>query len=171
MKVKVTKEIEQKDVLDEVEQEDLFFQLLNGNTVSEEIETSRGKFTVKFPKQKDLMFVDRRIAAMRGGLPASSFDDVANFTMQKIAYLDVVVSDGEPWFNKLKEKNASWSWGEMPDVDFVEEVYVKAYSFRLKVQNQLKRNEEETDTGASVKQDVSAPVDNGLFSGVAKTAE
>lgn len=169
--MKVAKEIENNDIINDIEQEDLFYKLLNGNTVTEEIETSRGTFTVKFPKQKDLMLVDRRIAAMRGGLPASSFDDVANFAMQKIAYLDVVVVDGEVWFNKLKEKNTNWSWGEMPDVDFIDEVYVKAWSFRLKVQEQFKRNEEKADTGSTVGQDVSNTVDNGLFSGVTKSAK
>ena len=164
--MKVTKDIEPADILDDVEQEDLFFKLLNGNTVTEQIETSRGVFTVKFPKQKDLMLVDRRIAAMRGGVPASSFDDTANFTMQKIAYLDVVVVDGDGWFKKIKEKNNSFSWGDMPDVNFVDEVYVKAWSFRLKVQNYFVGNEEEGDTGSTIGQDVSDSVDDGLFSGV-----
>lgn len=100
--MEITEEIKQADVFDDEKQEDIFYALLNGKTVKETIETSRGKFVVKFPKQKDLMFIDRKIAAMRGGLPASSFDDMANFAMQKVAYLDVVIESGENWFNNIK---------------------------------------------------------------------
>ena len=109
--MEITDEIKSgNEVFDDEKQEDIFYSLLNGKTVKETIETSRGKFVVKYPKQKDLMYIDRRIAAMRGGLPASSFDDMANFAMQKVAYLDVVVESGEPWFNNVKEKNKSFSW-------------------------------------------------------------
>ena len=166
--MEITEEIKGKDdVFDDEKQEDIFYSLLNGKTVKETIETSRGKFVVKFPKQKDLMYIDRRIAAMRGGLPASRFDDMANFTMQKIAYLDTVIESGETWFNNIKEKNKNFTWGDMPDTDFIDEVYVKAWSFRLKVQGKLKRDEGTTDKGTSVKEGVSETVDDGLFSGVA----
>lgn len=165
--MEITEEIKQAEVFDDEKQEDIFYALLNGKTVKETIETSRGKFVVKFPKQKDLMFIDRKIAAMRGGLPASSFDDMANFAMQKVAYLDVVIESGENWFNNIKEKNKSFSWGDMPDTDFIDEVYVKAWSFRLKVQSNFRGNEEKTDKGTVVEENVSETVDDGLFSGVA----
>ena len=165
--MEITGEIKQAEVFDDEKQEDIFYALLNGKTVKETIETSRGKFVVKFPKQKDLMFIDRKIAAMRGGLPASSFDDTANFAMQKVAYLDVVIESGENWFNNIKEKNKSFSWGDVPDTDFIDEVYVKAWSFRLKVQSNFRGNEEKTDKGSIVEENVSETVDNGLFSGVA----
>ncbi len=169
--MEITDEIKEADVFDDEKQEDIFYALLNGKTVKETIETSRGKFVVKFPKQKDLMFIDRRIAAMRGGLPASSFDDVANFAMQKVAYLDTVIESGEAWFNNIKEKNKSFSWGDMPDTDFIDEVYVKAWSFRLKVQADFGSHEKKADKGTTVKEDVSETVDNGLFSGVAATVK
>ena len=165
--MEITEEIKQAEVFDDENQEDIFYALLNGKTVKETIETSRGKFVVKFPKQKDLMFIDRKIAAMRGGLPASSFDDMANFAMQKVAYLDVVIESGENWFNNIKEKNKSFSWGDMPDTDFIDEVYVKAWSFRLKVQSNFRGNEEKTDKGTVVEENIQETVDNGLFSGVA----
>lgn len=165
--MEITEEIKQAEVFDDEKQEDVFYALLNGKTVKETIETSRGKFVVKFPKQKDLMFIDRKIAAMRGGLPASSFDDMANFSMQKVAYLDVIIESGENWFNNIKEKNKSFSWGDMPDTDFIDEVYVKAWSFRLKVQSNFRGNEEKTDKGTVVEENISETVDNGLFSGVA----
>ena len=165
--MEITEEIKPAEVFDDARQEDIFYSLLNGKTVKETIETSRGKFVVKFPKQKDLMFIDRKIAAMRGGLPASSFDDMANFAMQKVAYLDVVIESGEDWFNNIKEKNKSFSWGDMPDTDFIDEVYVKAWSFRLKVQSNFRGNEKTTDKGTADAEDVQDSVGDGLFSGVA----
>jgi len=169
--MEITDEIKPAETFDDEKQEDIFYSLLNGKTVKETIETSRGKFVVKFPKQKDLMFIDRRIAAMRGGLPASSFDDMANFAMQKVAYLDVVIESGETWFNNIKEKNKSFSWGDMPDTGFIDEVYVKAWSFRLKVQSNFRGNEEATDNRTVVEKDMAETVDNGVFSGVKSTTK
>lgn len=59
----------------------------------------------------------------------------------------------------------------MPDTDFIDEVYVKAWSFRLKVQSNFRGNEEKTDKGTVVEENVSETVDNGLFSGVAATTK
>ena len=39
-----------------------------------------------------------------------NFDEAANFALQKIAYLDVVIESGEAWFNNLK-KNKNFTWG------------------------------------------------------------
>ena len=168
--MELTDEIEQQEVFDEAKQEDIFYSLLNGKTVKETIETSRGKFVVKFPKQKDLLYVDRRVAAMRGGSSAESFDNNATFTMQKIAFLDVVIESGESWFNNLK-KNKNFTWGDMPDVDFIDEVYVKAWSFRLQVQKQFKCNEAKADSGTTDGTDIPSSLDNGLFSDVASSVK
>jgi hypothetical protein len=164
--MEITEEIK-TDVLDEKKQNDIFYTLLTGKTVKETVETSRGKFVVKFPKQKDFIAIDRRIAAMRGGLPAVSFDDVANFTMQKVAYLDVCVESGEDWFNNIRKENPNFSWGDMPDINFIDEVYVKAWTFRNKVQGNFGRNENEAVGADSDAEGVSETVGNGLFSGVA----
>lgn len=168
--MELTDEIEQQEVFDEAKQEDIFYSLLNGKTVKETIETSRGKFVVKFPKQKDLLAVDRRVAYMRGGIPAMNFDEAANFALQKIAYLDVVVESGEAWFNNLK-KNKNFTWGDMPDVNFIDEVYVKAWSFRNQVQTLFTENEANTNRAAAEQADVSETVGDGLFSDVAASAQ
>ena len=168
--MELTDEIEQQEVFDEAKQEDIFYSLLNGKTVKETIETSRGKFVVKFPKQKDLFAVDRRVAYMRGGIPAMNFDEAANFALQKIAYLDVVVESGEAWFNNLK-KNKNFTWGDMPDVNFIDEVYVKAWSFRNQVQTLFTENEANTNRTAAEQADVSETVGDGLFSDVAASAQ
>ena len=90
--MELTEEIKNKDaVFDDKKQEDIFYSLLNGKTVKETIETSRGNFVVKFPKQKDLIAIDRRVAAMRNGIPAANFDNDATFNLYKVAFLDVVV--------------------------------------------------------------------------------
>ena len=103
--MEITEEIKQDETLMEEKRRDIFYTLLNGKTVTEKIETSRGEFVVKFPKQKDIMQVERRAALMRGGIPAESFDRNANFDFQKVAFLDVVVESGPDWFNSAKKKN------------------------------------------------------------------
>lgn len=168
--MELTDEIkQQEEVFDEAKQEDIFYSLLNGKTVKETIETSRGKFVVKFPKQKDLIAIDRRVATMRSGIPAANFDDNANFNLQKVAFLDAVVESGEDWFNNLKKKNENFSWGDMPDIDFINEVYIKAWSFRTKVQDNFRRHEEKTDNGTPDSENIQDSVGDGLFSGVAAT--
>lgn len=168
--MEISDEIKQEEVFDDAKQEDIFYSLLNGKTVKETIETSRRKFVVKFPKQKDLLAIDRRVAYMRGGIPAINFDEAANFALQKIAYLDVVLESGEAWFNNLK-KNKNFTWGDMPDVNFIDEVYVKAWSFRNKVQALFTENAADTDRTAAEQADVSEIVGDGLFSDVAVSAQ
>jgi hypothetical protein len=171
--MKVTEEIKEKEpeAFSKEKEDDVFFTLLNGKTLTEDIETSRGKFVVKFPKQKDLMAIDRRVAAMRGGLPAESFDSAANFNLQKVAFLDIVIESGEKWFNNLKKENDNFTWGDMPDSNFVDEVYIKAWTFRCNVQKQFEQNEDKADNGADDTQNVPADVGNGLFSDVAATVK
>ena len=44
--MEITEEIKQAETFDDEKQEDIFYSLLNGKTVKETIETSRGKFVV-----------------------------------------------------------------------------------------------------------------------------
>lgn len=165
--MEITEEIRQDESLPEEKQRDIFYTLLNGKTVTEKIETSRGEFVVKFPKQKDIMQVERRAALLRGGIPAESFDKNANFAFQKIAFLDVVVESGPDWFNRAKKRSENFTWGDMPDINFIDEVYVKAWTFRNEVQEKFGRNEKEADGGNSDRKDVQNDVGDDLFSGVA----
>ena len=168
--MRISDEIRQEAIGEIDEDRDIFFALISGKTVTEEIETSRGVFTVKFPKQKDLLYIDRRVAAMRAGLPASAFDASSTFSMQKTAFLDAVVESGPDWFNKLRKKSPSFTWEEVPDVDFIDEVYVKAWEFREKVQAKFRQDKAAGDSGAADGAELSPAVDDGLFSGVAATA-
>ena len=165
--MRIADEIKQEDIKGIEEDRDIFFALISGKTVTEEVETSRGTFTVKFPKQKDLLYIDRRVAAMRAGLPASAFDASSTFSMQKTAFLDAVIESGPDWFNKLKKKSPSFTWEEVPDADFIDEVYVKAWEFREKVQGKFRQDKEAGAAGASDGEELSSPVADGLFSGVA----
>ncbi len=168
--MKITEEIKQEEIQEIEEDRDIFFALISGKTVTEEIETSRGNFTVKFPKQKDLLYIDRRVAAMRAGLPASAFDSSANFALQKVAFLDVVVEAGPEWFNKLKKKN-TLIWEEVPDTDFIDEVYVKALSFREKVQAMFGQDKAAPDGGDTNNEELQASLGDGLFEGVTVSAK
>lgn len=165
--MEITEEIKQDETLTEEKRRDIFYTLLNGKTVTEKIETSRGEFVVKFPKQKDIMQVERRAALMRGGIPAESFDRNANFDFQKVAFLDVVVESGPDWFNRAKKKNENFTWGDMPDMNFIDEVYVKAWTFRNEVQEKFGRDEKEADVGNPDGKGVQEDVGDDLFSGVA----
>lgn len=170
--MKLTDEIkEAEETLGSVKEGDLFFAMLNGKTVDEELETGRGKFAVKFPKQRDIMMIDRRVAAMRYGMPASAFDDAANFNIQKIAFLDTVVERGPDWYEAIKKKNRNFSWGDIPDTNFIDEVYVKAWSFRQKVLQELGVYNEKATGGVSDGADVSKVVGDNVFQGVVMSAK
>jgi len=165
-----TEEIKQDktEPLSEEKKDDLFFTMLNGQTVEETVNTSRGNFVIKFPKQGDLITIARLAAFMRSGIPANNFDGSGEYEIQKCATLDVTVASGPSWFNKLK-KQPSFSWRNMPDANFVDEVYAKALSFRAAVQERLKGIEEHGDSKPveEVSGGVPADVDDGLFSKVA----
>lgn len=160
----LTEEIKTEE--NDMKGEDLFYTLLTGKTIEDTITTSRGKFTVKYPKQKDLMFIDRKVAILRGGVPAACFDAESTFTLQKIAFLDTVIVSGDPWFEAVKKKNPNFSWGEVPDINFVNEVYVKAWTFRNEIQRKFESASQQGSDGNSVSTDVSAPVADGVFKGI-----
>ena len=155
------------------EKSKLFYAMLNGKTVSETITTSMGEFTVRFPKQADLISISRIAALMRNGLPTAHFDNSSEYEIQKCATLDVVVTGGPAWFENAKKKNADFSWGDMPDAGFADEVYAKVIAFRQKVQARLRGVKESADREDSEKVAVGVPPDvgDGVFSGVAGSTE
>ncbi|MDR2701084.1 MAG: hypothetical protein LBB72_01475 [Spirochaetaceae bacterium] len=153
------------DELNDSESDDLFYKLLSGKDATETIQTSRGNFVVKFPKQKDIERIGLITAQRRMGIPARAFDVEAENVMYKCAVLDVVVKSGPKWYENAKNRNNTFSWRDMPDIDFVDEVYVKAHSFRQEIQKQLRLPEKET-AGQNEREGVQDPVGNGLFQGV-----
>jgi hypothetical protein len=163
--MKVTDEIktEEKEGLENAD--DLFYQLLNGKTVKETIETSRGEFTVKFPKQKDIERIGILVAQRRMGVPAKSFDVDTENNIYKCVVLDVIVEGGPAWYENAKKKNGI-TWRDMPDADFIDEVYLLAHSFRQKVQAKFKRPEK-PPAGTDEHEGIQTDVGDGLFSDVA----
>ncbi|MCL2174478.1 MAG: hypothetical protein FWB73_00385 [Treponema sp.] len=174
--MEITEEIKQqeKEGISEADQKegDLFFALLNGKTVKETVSTSRGNFVIKFPKQNDLIAIGRLAAIMRNGISAGNFDVSGDYEIQKVATLDVVVDSGPAWFNQAK-KDANFSWRNMPDAHFVDEVYAKALSFRQNVQTKLRGIERNANnkTAEEISDGVSKDVGGGLFSGVGGTVK
>ena len=151
----------------------LFFSMLNGQTMFETIKTSRGDFTVKYPRQKDIITIGRIAALLHGGLPASAFDAVSEYEIQKCATLDVMITGGPAWFENARKKDKNFSWRDVPDAHFVDEVYAKALEFRQRVQQQLAGNQEiiAKDPDGENAGDVSPDVGDGVFSGVAGSAK
>jgi len=144
--------------------DDLFYQLLNGKTVSEKIKTSRGEFTVKFPKQKDIERIGLIVAGRRMGIPALSFDTGTENEIYKCAVLDVVIESGPTWYENAKNRDKNFSWRDMPDGDFVSEVYLLVHSFRQSIQEKFKRPEKQAP-GGDGGEELQTPMAHGLFEG------
>jgi hypothetical protein len=159
---------DEEEALPEEKKNDIFFALLNGKTVKDTVTTSRGDFVIKFPKQDDLLTIAKLSALMRSGIPAGNFDASGDYEIQKCATLDVTVVSGPAWFNKAK-KDPKFSWRNMPDAGFVDEVYAKALSFRQEIQAELRGIAGNADSGTpeKVSESVSSDVGGGLFSGIA----
>ncbi|GHT84354.1 hypothetical protein FACS1894137_07280 [Spirochaetia bacterium] len=166
--MEVTEEIREEEGSEN--SDDLFFQLLNGKTVREKIPTTRGEFMVKFPKEKDIERIGILVAQRRMGVPAASFDVNTENSIYKCVVLDVIVEGGPAWFENAKKKNVNFSWRDMPDVDFIDEVYTLAYSFRQTVQAKFKRPDK-APAGEDGKPGVENDVGDGIFSGVASAPE
>ena len=158
----------EKAALSEEKKGDLFFAMLKGKTVKDTVSTSKGNFVIRYPQQNDLIAIARMAAFMRGGIPAGQFDTTGEYEIQKCATLDITVESGPAWFDKIK-KEPDFSWRDMPDAGFVDEVYAKALSFRQRVQAEFRGIKKSPDAGAVEKtpQDVPPDVGDGVFSGVA----
>ncbi len=146
------KEIEDTNVkeLDEVQRTDMFNAIVMGKDVIEKIQTSRGEFEIKFPRARDIQQIGRLQAYRLNGIPIESFDKNVLAFIQEIATLDVVVVKGPAWFENAKNKDPNFSWLDIPSQSYIQEVYAKAYEFRLKVQKLLetdgKNGQKELDT-------------------------
>jgi hypothetical protein len=169
--MEITNEITERktDKLPEDKADELFYALLNGKTIGDTIKSSRGDFTVKFPKQKDIERIGILTAQRHCGIPAISFDVDTENSIYKCAVLDVMVESGPVWYENAKKRDENFSWRDMPDTDFIDEVYKKARSFRDTVQKQLKRPEEPLG-GETDPKGLQKAVGSDLFSGIASPA-
>lgn len=163
----VLEKIEKKEeVLNEVEKTSMFNQLVMGKDVTETIQTSRGDFKIKYPRMADLQAIGRLKAYRQSNIPAECFDEVSLSIMLQIATLDVLVISGPAWYENAKRENANFTWGLIPLQSFVQEVYAKAYEFRLKVQQHLENNGEGIYSDLASVGNVSDDGGPGLFDNI-----
>jgi hypothetical protein len=157
---------EQVEKLSEDQRDDLFTRLIMGKDVIEEVDTSRGKFTVKYPKAADFIMIGKIAAFRRGHKPIAAFDNGTEMTNMMASTLDVVVVSGPKWFEDAKKTNQNFSFLEVPSQMFLSELYGKVYSFREKVESRFNTPEGASDTPVSPEKSAPDPVDGGAFGGL-----
>lgn len=163
--------IEKEEDVSEEQQNDIFYAIIMGKQITKVIHSSRGDFTVKFPKEKDRAAIELLEAGRRSGVSVASFSPAANSRLNEIATLDVVVIDGPAWYKNAKERNKKFSWGDMPDTEFVDSIFVEAWTFFQTVQSRFSENKESENTENTHKADFPEAMGGGLFSGVATTGK
>lgn len=146
--------------------DDFFLQLVRGKDITEKIETKRGIFTVKYPKQKDIIAIGRLVARNHIGIPAECFDKSTELKIQVVSTLEVIVVDGPDWWKNAKAENENWNWGYVPDETFLNELYLKAYDFRAKVDGDFRKIERKEPVGVPSDSSNENTMDYGLFEGL-----
>ena len=167
--MKIVDKIEQREsaeALAEDRREDLFTMLVTGKDATEEVETSRGRFVVKYPKPADLVLIGRIASARRNHRPPESLDAETETINAMASTLDVVVASGPKWFEDAKQANQNFSFMEVPSRAFLAELYGKAYSFREEVERRLNQAEEPGDKRVSAEAGADDAVGRGAFGGL-----
>jgi len=164
--INVVDRIETKDPLEQLteeEKDDLFTDLIMGKDATAVIKTSRGKFTVKYPKAADVVKIGNLTASRRNYNPVESFDAETEMVNVMASTLDVVVVSGPPWYEKAKATNKKFSFLEVPSKEFLAELYSEAYSFRGKVEQRFNLGKGPADKRVPAKKGNDDPVDGGAF--------
>ena len=154
------------ETLNDEERTSMFNAIVMGKDVTETIETSRGKFKVKYPRARDIQAIGRLQAFRLNGVPIECFDKNVLALIQEIATLDVVVLEGPAWYENAKKENINFSWLDIPSQSFIQEVYAKAYHFRLEVQKLIESDSEEGNKGLDSVSNIEDNGSPGLFDGV-----
>ena len=154
---------ERVEKLTEEQRDDLFTQLIMGKDVIEEVETSRGRFKIKYPKAADLLTIGKVAAIRRGYKPQDAFDQETEMINIMASTLDVVVVSGPKWFEDAKTVNKNFSFLEVPSRVFISELYGKAYSFREKVELRFDSPEGSNDKPVSAARGNDDAMDGGAF--------
>lgn len=166
MQIEERKEEFTDNNLNENETVDLFHAIVMGKEITEVITTSRGDFKIKYPRARDIEEIGRKTAWRLNGIPVRCFDANTYNLINYIATLDVIVMEGPDWYKLAQKKNNNFSWADMPDQDFIMEVYAKAYSFRTEVQDKIKGNKDKTDSRLDALSDSNDASEPGLFEGM-----
>lgn len=157
---------QKKEELNEDQRTSMFNSIVMGKDVTEKIETSRGAFKVKYPRARDIQQIGRLQALRLNGIPIDCFDKNVLALIQEIATLDVIVLEGPAWYENAKEENVNFSWLDIPSQAYIQEVYAKAYDFRLKVQKLIESDGKEGNTELDAVSDVENNGSPGLFDNV-----
>jgi hypothetical protein len=161
--IDTTKKVEK---LTEEEKDDFFTKMVMGKDVTEEITTSRGTFTVKYPKPKDMIAIGKIAAYRRNYKPVESFDVISENDNIMTATLDVVVVSGPEWYENAKKVNKFFSFMEAPSRKFLAEFYGKVYSFREQVDKCLDEGETPADQRVPAETGADDDLDGGAFGGL-----
>lgn len=161
---------EEKKELSAKQKENLFTSIVLGKDIIEEIETSRGKFKVKYPRMSDIETIGRKVAYRLNGLSAVSFEPNTFNLIQKIAMLDTLIVSGEAWYENAK-KEANFTWEDIPIQSYIEEVFSKVAEFRFKVQELIENDVRKTDRNVATSKNNDVSNDSGLFEGLSGTTE
>ncbi|MDR1176635.1 MAG: hypothetical protein LBK83_14320 [Treponema sp.] len=145
------------------QRDDYFTKMVMGKDVTEEVETSKGIFTVKYPKSKDLLAIGRLMAFRRNFKPVEGFDAESEMVNTMASSLDVVVVSGPKWYEDAKKANLNFSFLEVPSRAFLAELYGKAYSFREQVESRFSEAEGPGDRRVPPEKGDAGPVDGGAF--------
>jgi hypothetical protein len=154
---------ERVEKLTEEQRDDFFTRLVMGKDVTEEVETGKGVFTVKYPKSKDMLAIGRLMAFRRNFRPVEGFDSETEMVNVMASTLDVVVVSGPKWFEDAKKVNLNFSFLEVPSRAFLLELYGKAHSFREEVERRLNQTERPADKRVPPEKGDDGPVDGGAF--------
>jgi hypothetical protein len=167
-KIEVQERVEK---LTEERRDDFFVKLITGKDVTEEAETSRGVFTLKYPKAKDLFSIGRIAAFRRNFKPVDGFDAGTEMINIMASTLDVVVVSGPKWFEDAKKANANFSFLEAPSREFLAELYGKAHSFREDVERRLSQAEVADDKPVPAAESDDDAMGGGAFGPLANEPE
>jgi hypothetical protein len=159
-RIDTNKQVEQ---LTEEQRDDLFTQMIMGKDVTEEVETSKGRFVIKYPKNADHLTIGKISAARRNYKPIESFNVETEMINIMASTLDVMVVSGPKWFMDAKKLNSNFSFLEVPSRAFLSELYVKAHSFRDEVEQRLDKGEEPSSKRVPSAKSADDPVDGGAF--------
>jgi hypothetical protein len=152
--------------LTEQEQDDLFTKLILGKDVTEVVDTSRGRFEMKFPKPKDILSIGRLAASRRNYKPSGAFDGESEMFNVMASTLDVVVINGPDWFESARITNKNFSFLEVPSREFIFELYGKASSFRVEVEECFVQDKKPVAKRVPAAKSAAGAVDSGAFEGL-----
>ncbi|MCL2556850.1 MAG: hypothetical protein FWE09_00060 [Treponema sp.] len=167
--MQVVDKIEPRDgsgEMDEERRDDLFTSLIMGKDATEEAKTSRGAFTVKYPKPADILRIGRLAAARRNHRPPESLDDGSEAINVMASTLDVVVVKGPAWFESARKADPEFSFLNLPCRGLLAELYGKAHSFREEVERRLAEAGGNGDRPVPSQEGAADAVDGGAFGGL-----